>query len=121
VPFQLSTTDNTTYVLTFSGAQFIGGSLANGRYVLTVNHTLVNGVNGGVMTADQNYLFFRLFGDYNGDGTVNNADYAIFRKAFNAVLGSLPYASYWYFDYDDSGKIDNNDYSQFLTDFGTSL
>ena len=80
VPFQLSTTDNTTYVLKFTGSQFIGGSLANGHYMLTINHALVSGPNGAVMKADENYLFFRLFGDYNGDGTVNNADYAIFRR-----------------------------------------
>jgi hypothetical protein len=121
VPFRLSTADNTTYVLTFTGAQFTGGSLANGRYVLTVSHALVSGPNGAVMVADQTHQFFRLFGDYNGDGTVNNADYAIFKKAFNAVLGSVPYSSYWYFDYDNNGTIDYNDYNRFLTDFGTSL
>ena len=121
VPFQLSTSDNTTYVLTFAGSQFIGGSLANGRYVLTVDHALVGGQSGGLMTADQSYSFFRLFGDYNGDGTVNNADYVIFRKALNAVMGSATYAKYWYLDYYDSGTINNADLSAFMADFGESI
>jgi hypothetical protein len=121
VPFQLSTADYTTYTLTFSGAQFIGGSLANGRYVLTVNHALVSGPGGGVMAASQSYSFFRLFGDYYGTGTVTNADYALFKKAFDAVAGSSTYATYWYFDYYDSGTINNNDLTEFLDYYGTSI
>ena len=121
MPFQVSTTDNTTYVLSFSGAQITGGSLPNGSYVLTVNSSAVSGTSGGAMAADQSYSFFRLFGDYNGDGTVNNADYMIFKKAFNAVVGTSTYASYWYFDYFDSGTINSYDLTKFLGDYGISI
>ena len=51
------------------------------------------------ITADQTYSFFRLFGDYNGDGIVNNADYMTFKKAYGAAVGSATYSTYWYFDY----------------------
>jgi hypothetical protein len=115
-----------TYVLSFSGSQFVGGSLANGQYVLTVNHSLVSS-SGGAMTADQSFSFFRLFGDYNGDGSVNNADYTVFKKAYGAAVGSAAYNTYWYFDYyfDDylnpGATINASDLTEFLDDYGTSI
>ena len=79
------------------------------------------------MTADQSYSFFRLFGDYNGDGIVNNADYMMFKKAYGAAVGSATYSTYWYFDYyfdnylNTGATIDSNDLAEFLDDYGTSI
>ena len=71
VPIQLKTTNNTTYVVSWSGSQFIGGSLANGNYVLTINHALVSS-SSGAMSANQTYSFYRLYGDFYGTGTVGS-------------------------------------------------
>ena len=125
VPIQWSTVDGITYVVTWS-SQFTGGSLSNGQYVLTVNHTLVSST-GGSMTADQSYSFFRLFGDYNGDGIVNNADYMMFKKAYTSAVGSATYNTYWYFDYyfdnylNTGATINSSDLAEFLDDYGTSM
>ena len=127
VPIQWSTVDGITYLVTWSNpGQYTGGSLPNGQYVLTVNHTLVSST-GSSMTADQTYSFFRLFGDYNGDGIVNNADYMTFKKAYGAAVGSATYSTYWYFDYyfdnylNTGATIGSNDLTEFLDDFGTSI
>jgi len=128
IPIQWSpaTGASASYVVTWSGSQFIGGSLANGQYVLTVNHAGVSS-SGGAMTADQSYSFFRLFGDYNGDGSVNNADYTIFKKAYGAAVGSATYNTYWYFDYyfdnylNPGATINASDLTEFLDDYGTSI
>jgi hypothetical protein len=120
----------TSYLVTWSGNQIVGGSLANGRYVLTVNAGGVNS-SGGAMAASQSYSFLRLFGDYHGDGAVNNTDYLMFKKANGAVAGSssptnATYDTYWYFDYyfnnfASGSSINSNDLSKFLADYGTSI
>jgi hypothetical protein len=126
VPIQWSTADGMTYLLTWSGSQFTGGSLSNGQYVLTVNHCLVSS-SALSMTADQRYSFFQLFGDYNGDGIVNNADYVTFKKAYGAAVGSATYNTYWYFDYyfdnylNPGATINPSGLTQFLDDYGTSI
>ena len=116
-----------SYTVTWSNpSQYTGGSLSNGQYVLTVNHTLVSSTVGS-MTADQSYSFLRLFGDYNGDGIVNNADYMMFKKAYGATVGSATYNTYWYFDYyfdnylNTGATINSSDLTAFLNDYGTSI
>lgn len=118
VPFNLSTIDNQSYNLTFTASQFPGGSLADGHYVLTVPASQVTGSNGQPMAADQSYLFFRLFGDYNGDGIVNSADYFQFKRAFTNPTdpGFLSI-----FDYNGDGVVNRDDYSQFLKRFGMKI
>ncbi len=108
VPFTLTTPDGgRTWTLTFTGSQFIGGSLANGRYTLTVHAAGVTGQSGGALATDATYSFFRLFGDANGDGTVNNADLIAFKRAYNSKKGLAGYVPY--FDYDGNGVIDADD------------
>src|SRR5262249_5592922 len=65
--------------LTFSGAGILGGSLADGYYRLTVHGGLVHdrfgqaldGAGTGVAGSDRIDTFFRLFGDADGDGVVD--------------------------------------------------
>jgi hypothetical protein len=56
-------------------------------------------------------------GDYNGDSSVNAADYVAWRKFFNTT-GVTPYSGA---DGDGSGTIDNGDYPVWRTHFGEAL
>jgi sugar lactone lactonase YvrE len=108
--------------LPFSGAGIIGGSLADGHYVLTIHGGLVHdgfgnaldGAGTGVAGSDRVDTFFRLFGD--GDGVVDARDRALFRSAFQTRAGEA--GSLWYFDYDGDGVVDGRDNGQFNRRFG---
>jgi len=118
-----STIDGKTVAkLTFNGAGIIGGSLADGDYTLTTLDSVLDsagnqldgdndGDAGGSATDD----FFRLFGDANGDRTVNMVDFFQFRNAFSGG----PYNAA--FDYNGDGLINISDFFQFRSGFGTSL
>jgi hypothetical protein len=110
--------------LTFSGAGIIGGSLADGHYTLTIHGGLVHdgfgqaldGAGIGVAGSDRVDTFFRLFGDADGDGVVDERDRDLFRSAFRTRAGDAGYL--WYFDYDGDGAVDGRDNGQFNRRFG---
>jgi Dockerin type I domain len=54
---------------------------------------------------------FRLFGDIDGDGLMDQIDLAAFRTAYNTVAGDPNYNSL--FDADNDGKIDQIDLAEF--------
>ena len=100
--------------LTFSGAVTEFASLMDGRYSLTIlgNKIQTGGVfldGDGNGTAGGNRVdsFFRLFGDANGDGSVNQIDYAALQLAL--VPGHYNPA----FDFRNDGKIDDADLAEF--------
>jgi hypothetical protein len=62
---------------------------------------------------------FRLFGDSNGDGVVDQTDLAAFRGSDNTSIGNGEYL--YYFDSDNSGTIDTVDLGQFRTRFNTNI
>ena len=109
----------TTASLTFAGAEFIGGSLADGRYTLTVHADRVHdrwgreldGDGDGSAGGDRVDAFFRLFGDADGDGQVDGVDRGVFRSAFKTDRSDDDYR--WYFDFDGDGDIDGRDNGQF--------
>src|SRR6267378_3031806 len=109
----------TVSVLTFVGTEFIGGSLADGSYTLTVRADRVHDRFGreldgdGDGSAGGNWVdgFFRLFGDNDGDGDVDGADRDRFRSAFKTSAGDAGYL--WYFDFDGDGDVDGRDNGQF--------
>jgi hypothetical protein len=115
-----STATQTIAKLTFSGA-FTEGSATNptlvdGNYTLTVlSSQITGGLNGG----DNVTSFFRLYGDINGDRTVNGLDLALFRSAFGTSLGNANYVDY--LDFNGDGAINGLDLAAFRTRFGTSL
>ena len=110
--------------LTFVGAGIIGGSLADGQYTLTIHGGLVHdgfglaldGAGMGVAGSDRIDTFFRLFGDANGDGVVDEQDRELFRAAFKTKAGEAGYL--WYFDFDGDGVIDGLDNGEFNRRFG---
>jgi murein DD-endopeptidase MepM/ murein hydrolase activator NlpD len=116
----------TVATLTFTGGT--GGSLDDGRYALALDATKFHDDSGGTLDGDGDGLsggayagfnFFRYYGDVNGDGVVNGADFAFFRPAFGTTAGNPAYLSY--LDYDGDGAINGTDFAQFRARFGTAL
>jgi hypothetical protein len=109
----------TRALLTFSGSEILGGSLADGNYRLTINATAVT--SGGVQLdgngdgtggdncirgAAQADAFFRLFGDSDGNRTTNLAELGRLRQSFNLTVGaSGTPASAASFDSDGNGVV----------------
>jgi hypothetical protein len=117
----------------FTGAETQFGSLADGRYTLTVVSGQVS-ANGqqldgnGDGTAGDNYVLtdtgaagglYRLYGDANGDRRVDNADFFLLKQTFLRSTGDPLYLSA--LDYDGGGTVDNADFFQFKLRFGSSL
>lgn len=109
----------TVAVLTFAGSEFIGGSLADGSYTLTIRADLVHdrfgreldGDGDGSSGSDHVDEFFRLFGDTDGDGDVDHADRDVMRDSFRKTEGDPGFL--WYLDFDSDGDLDGRDNSQF--------
>jgi hypothetical protein len=55
--------------------------------------------------------FLRVFGDTNGDGSVDQQDREVFRSAFGTSAGDVGYL--WYVDFDGDGDVDGRDNGQF--------
>jgi hypothetical protein len=108
--------------LTFNGPSIINNSLADGRYTLKVLASQIPNLDGdGNSVGGDDYVLvssgtngvFRLFGDGNGDGSVNSVDFAMFRTVF----GTAGVA----FDYDGDGQQNANDFAEFRKRFGLNL
>ncbi len=116
----------------FNGAETQFGSLADGRYTVLIRANQVtaggaqldgdgNGTGGDDFTlagTTANGLF-RLFGDVNGDGTTNAADFGQFRPAFGSSTGQPAYLAF--LDIDGDGTINAFDFGQFRNRFGASV
>jgi len=117
----------TVVTLTFTGADIVGGSLADGRYVLTVvsnrvRDSLGNPLDGdadGQPGGDNVASLFRLFGDVNGDGAVNGLDVAAFRTAFGSSAADPTFRAF--LDFNGDGAINGLDLAAFRSRFGTVL
>jgi hypothetical protein len=117
----------TVVSLTFTGAEIIGGSLADGRYTLTVVSANVrdaldaalDGDGNGQAGGDNVTRLFRLYGDGNGDGAVNGLDLTAFRSAFGTVSNDAGYVAF--LDFNGDGTINGTDLTQFRNRFGVIL
>jgi FG-GAP-like repeat len=109
---------HTVATLTFSGTVIIGGSLADGRYTLTVRADKVT-TAAGTMAADYVFGFYRLFGDGNGDGVVDVDDLLAFAAAYGTGSGAPGYL--WYFDSNGDGVIDVDDLLAFADRYGSGV
>jgi|GEM_PF-1374578 len=114
----------TVAVLTFSGPDIFGGSLADGSYTLTVRADHVHDAVGRSLDGDGDGSaggnrvdgFFRLFGDSDGDSGVDGQDRDRFRAAFGTTAADPGYL--WYFDFDGDGDVDGLDNGEFNRRFG---
>lgn len=113
--------DGMTWVVKFlpnsTGADSNGG-LFDGIYDIAVHGSDVTAAAGGAF-ASQTITFTRLFGDIDGNGTVNSADYFRFKQAFGSTVGQARYSAG--FDFDGNGSIDSADYFQFKKRFGKTF
>src|SRR5439155_19913885 len=111
----------TVVELQFDGPGIVGGSLADGNYVLSIDGSKIhNGAgaafNGGAV---QTFAFFRLFGDTDGDRDVDAVDLDAMRAALRSTDDMANYR--WYLNYDGDCDVDSADYSQFLARYGRRL
>jgi hypothetical protein len=75
-------------------------------------------LNSSQITAARLSSFAREFsahlvGDYNDDGTINAADYLVWRKSFGQTTAGLPA------DGNGNGRIDDGDYTLWRTNYST--
>ena len=114
----------TIAILTFTGPSIIGGSLADGTYVLTIQGDRIRDEFGRELDGDRDGngggnqvdAFFRLFGDSDGDSDVDWLDRDFFRSAFEATDSDVGYL--WSVDFDGNGDVDGRDNGQFNRRFG---
>jgi len=117
----------TSVTFTFTGALSEYGSLADGRYTLTVDASMVSNLAGqldgnGDGTPSDNYVspatgpgsIHRLFGDSNGDALVNSEDFAAFRSFFGLAGPSM-------FDFDGDNQTNSTDFAEFRKRFGLMI
>ena len=115
VNFQLVTSlvgGKTEAALAFAGSEFVGGSLADGRYTLTILADRVHdrwgrsldGDGDGSAGGNRVDAVFRLFGDSDGDGDVDLRDLTRFLGTLGRQAGEPRYQ--WYSDINGDGRVD---------------
>jgi regulation of enolase protein 1 (concanavalin A-like superfamily) len=121
-----STATQTVVRLTFAGPLTEFGSLIDGRYTFTIQSSQVSGPGGpldgdndGTPGGDSVTGLFRLFGDSDGNGTVDALDLFRLRTTFGKTAADPGFLAY--FDFDGSGAVDALDLLRFRTRFGTVL
>jgi hypothetical protein len=90
------------------------GSLQDAIYRVTIDPTKVTGAT--LTGSNLSTTFHRLYGDIDGNGTVNSADYFKFKAAFGSSTGQANFNAD--FDFDGNGKINSSDYFKFKANFG---
>lgn len=117
----------TVTTLTFSGSSTMNGSLIDGRWTLNTLGASITDEYGRALDGDANGTaggnrtdnFFRLYGDGNGDATVNATDLILFRAALGSSTGSSSYR--WFFDVNNDGAINAFDYTQLRANLGKTV
>ena len=112
----------TTATVTGSGTTYnvaVSGMTANGTVIASllagVAHDAANNPSLASTSTDNTVIFSSLpLGDYNQDGTVNAADYTVWRNTLGTT-GLEPYAGA---DGSGNGEIDEADYEVWKANFG---
>jgi hypothetical protein len=120
--YTLSSTDGKTWTLTFPYDGYVGNSLPDGSYDLNVNGAAIVDDNGAVLNGvNQTFSFYRLYGDFNGDGVVNGSDFGLLAGNFGKAVGAAQTpGTLWYLSYDGSGVVNGADFGQFAARFGAT-
>ena len=121
------TAGTTAVALTFNGSAVVAGSIADGRYTLSVNGNNITNSGGvkvdaagtGVAGSTRTTTFFRLYGDVDGDAGVSINDFNQFATGFGTTSGNAAYNTF--FDYDGDNGISINDFNQFAARFGVTV
>jgi len=109
----------TLVVLTFTRPGIIGCSLAAGQYKLLIHSDRIHDAFGRTLDGDGDGRdggdridkFFRLFGDSDGDGDVDDVDRDLFRSSFKKSAGDPGFL--WFFDFHGDGQVGGRDNGQF--------
>jgi endonuclease/exonuclease/phosphatase family metal-dependent hydrolase len=117
----------TVAVVTFSGRDVVGGSLADGRYQLILHADRVRDSHGnsldgdadGTAGGDRTHAFHRLFGDSDGDRDVDARDLFRFVSSFGRQAGDMNYLAY--FDVNGDDRVGVIDLVAFARRLGTRL
>jgi hypothetical protein len=108
------------YLLSFSGPGVLNGSLPDGAYDLLLQAAAVQDPLGQPLAGgDYALAFHRLYGDYDGNGKVNNTDLFWFKSTFARARGEVEYLQV--LDYDGNGKVNNTDLFWFKAHFGQAI
>lgn len=97
---------NTVATLSFSGSNTEAGSLADGSWMLSLYGSQLGTIN-------------RLFGDYEGTGSVDSIDLGVLGTTFGLTSASPGFIAA--FDSDDNGIIDSTDLGRFGSNFGLTI
>jgi alpha-L-arabinofuranosidase len=109
--------DQQTYVLTFTDASDIGGSLPDGVYNLSVNAADVQDAAGTTLAGgNPSVSFYRLFGDFYGGGAVNLTDLLALLNAYG--LNSSQSGYFASGDSNGDGTINLTDLLALLNNYG---
>lgn len=89
----------------------VSGSLTDGVYQMTIHADRVANLSSEPMGADHVADVHRLFGDEDGDRTVEPSDLTAFNAAYRSRRGMSNYKAW--FDFDQDGDVDGADQTQF--------
>ncbi len=104
-----SSSDQKSWLIKFTSGT-INNSLPDGQYTLSVLASAVTLVGGGtLLTSNQTFYFHRLYGDFQGTGTLNSVDGTV----ITAMSGLPVNARTWMADSDGASTIDYADYVAF--------
>ena len=103
-----------TWIVNFSGPGTQNGSLADGRYTLTL---YAKRLQSDQLAGDQVMTFHRLFGDGDGDGKTD--PFGQFKKSMDTRIGDAGYLDY--FDFDGDGDIDSVEHDEFKARLGDKI
>lgn len=110
------TMNGKSITLMFTNGPLENGSLADGKYTLTAFAALIGNFDGnGDTIAGDDFTFqtHRLFGDADGNATVNSDDFAAFRSSFG-IAGPT-------FDFNNDGVVNSDDFAEFRKRFGITI